>query len=117
MAAGTPLFGLDVSHEPEAQRESLDRPAADAGQCLADDPPARNRSRHHGADRLPYLPRDRDHRLSCEWRRARCHAKVVEIGDVEGLLPGQRLELGHGQSHGCVHIAIEARRRQTAGNR
>ena len=37
--------------------------------CLADDPPARGGGRHRRGDRLPHLPRDRDHRLPRErWR-------------------------------------------------
>ena len=38
---------------------------------LADDPPPRRGGRHRGGNRLPHLPRDRDHRLPRQWRRAR----------------------------------------------
>ena len=53
--------GLPLPDQPEVQRQGADRPATDASQCLADDPPARHRRRHHGADRLPHVPRDGDH--------------------------------------------------------
>ena len=66
--------GLAVSHQPAAQCDGVDRAAYGAGGRLAHDPPPRCSCRHHGADRQPYVSRDRHHRLSRQRRRARARA-------------------------------------------
>ena len=53
-----------VSHEPRPYRRSALRAAHGAAGRLAHDPPTSHRSRYHGTDRQPQLPRDRHHRLS-----------------------------------------------------
>jgi len=47
------------------------------GRCLAHDPAPRRRPRHEGQDRLPHLPRNRDHSLSRSRRHARKRAEVM----------------------------------------
>ena len=62
--------GLAVPHQPAAQRDGVDRAADGAGGRLAHDPPSRRGGRHPCAHRQPHVSRDRDHRLSRQWRRA-----------------------------------------------
>jgi len=64
------LFRTARGHKADCAVRPSDVPV----RRLADDPPARSGRRHHRADRLPHLPRDRDYRLSRQWRRARTRA-------------------------------------------
>jgi site-specific recombinase XerD len=53
---------------PRHNATRADRAADDASRRLAHDPPARGRSRDHGADRQPHISGYRDHGLSRQWR-------------------------------------------------
>ena len=61
------LFRTARGHNGKRSVRQADEPA----RRLAHDPPARRGGRHRRGDRLSYVPRDRHHRLSCQWRRAR----------------------------------------------
>ena len=60
------LFRTARGHNGDRAIRQADEPAG----CLAHDPPARQGGRHRGGNWLPHVPRDRDHRLSRQWRSA-----------------------------------------------
>jgi Phage integrase, N-terminal SAM-like domain len=61
---------LAVPHQPRTRRHRVIRTAHESIRRLAHDPPARGCRRHSRADRQSHVPRDRHHRLPCQWRRA-----------------------------------------------
>ena len=60
------LFGTSRGHDGTDAVRTADGP----GRCLAHGAQARARGRHHGADRQPLIPGDRDHGVSGQWRHA-----------------------------------------------
>jgi integrase len=66
--------GVSVPHQPRPHRHGVVGSAHDPGRCLAHGTQARARRRHHGADRQPLIPRDRDHGVSRERRHAGARA-------------------------------------------
>ena len=82
------LFRTARGHNGSALSGQADEPAG----RLADDSPARRGGRHRGADRLPHLPRYRDHRLPRQWRCARACAgngRTREPAHDKALRPHQ----------------------------
>jgi integrase len=69
--------GWLFSHRARPQRESAFPEPDDPARRLADDPPTRRGGRHRRGDRLPHVPRHRDHRLSRQRRGARPRAEMA----------------------------------------
>jgi hypothetical protein len=64
-----------IERPPARDRTRVVRPVEQAGLgCRAHGAQARARCRHHGADRQPLIPGDRDHGLSGQWRVAGARA-------------------------------------------
>jgi hypothetical protein len=69
--------GRPVSHLARPQWHHIVCKSDEPAGRLADDPPARRVCGYRGRNLLPHVPRDRDHRLSLEWRRPREHAQEM----------------------------------------
>ena len=65
---------ISVPHVARPRRHRAVRTADGPGRRLAHGAQARARGRHHGADRQPLVPGDRDHGVSRQWRHAGARA-------------------------------------------